>query len=102
VREVENARRRTLPSDGRLDGITEPAKNEFGIRATWKVWTRLDSQAYVHWLKNQFPEYRVVSETDSKLILAKQVEADSYNLEVNVKTSSSGTAAEVTFSVRAD
>lgn len=102
VREVEDARRRTVPSDGRLVGTTEPAKNEYGIRATWEVWTRLDSQAYVHWLKKQFPEYRVVSETASKLILAKQAEGDSYGLEVNVKTSSSGTAAEVNFSVRAD
>ena len=102
VREVEDARRRTVPSDGRLVGITEPAKNEYGIRTTWEVGTRLDSQAYVHWLKNQFPEYRVVSETASKLILAKQVEADSFSLEVNVKTSSSGTIAEVNFSIGAD
>jgi hypothetical protein len=101
VRDVEDVRRRTVPNDGRLAGVTEPVKNEYGIRATWEVRPRLDSQAYVQWLKNQFPDYRFVSETASALIFAKQVEADSYSLEVNVKTSSSGAVAEVTFAARA-
>jgi hypothetical protein len=102
IREVEDVRRRTVPNGGRLLSVTEPAKNEYGIRATWKVSTRFDSQAYVRWLKNQFPEYRVVSETASTLSLTKQSEADSYSLQVSATTSASETVAEVTFAARAD
>jgi len=102
VHDVEDIRRRTVPNDGRLVGVTEPVKNEYGIRAKWEVWPRLDSPAYVQWLKNQFPDYRVVSETASTLILAKQVEADSYSLEVSFKASPSGAVAEVTFVAGAD
>jgi len=65
-------------------------------------WTRFDSQTYIRWLKNQFSEYRVVAETDSALTLAKQLEADSYTLEVTVKTASSGMVAHFRFVAEAD
>lgn len=102
VREVEDTKRRTTPNDGSLTAITEPLKNNVGIRATWEVSTGFDSKYYIHWLKYLFPEYRMASETGSKLTLAKQVEPDSYSLEINVKTPSLETVAEVTFAVGAD
>jgi len=49
-----------------------------------------------------FSDYRLVSEAASTLILAKELEADSYSLEISVKTESSGTVAEVTFLAVAD
>ncbi len=99
IQEIQELRRRTVPNSGQLVRITEPVQDGFSVRAEWEVQAGLSGkQAYFQWLKDQLgPEYRVTAETPSSLMFAKQMDGDSYDLEISVKPSPSGIVAEAKF-----
>jgi hypothetical protein len=70
--EIQEARRRTVPSNGRLIRTAQPALSGFAIRSEWEIQTAYsDNQTYFHWLKNQLgPEYHVTAETASTITFA--------------------------------
>jgi len=51
VREIQEVRRRTVPSHGQLIRTTQPVQSGFAIRAEWEVQTgSSDNQMYFQWL----------------------------------------------------
>ena len=65
VREIEEVKGRTVPSNGSLLRVSGPIRNASSIRASWEIQTSSDNQMYFQWLKNQLgPEYHVTSETN--------------------------------------
>lgn len=98
VREIEEVKRRMVPTDGALLRESEPARNDSSVRATWEIQTKSDNQAYCQWLKNQLgPEYHVTSESASAITLVKEVEGDSYMIAIRNSGPSAGIVVEVQF-----
>lgn len=98
VREIEEVRSRTVPSDGSLLRASAPVRGTSSIRANWEIQTRSDNQVYFHWLKNQLgPEYHVTSETTSAMTLVKQIEGDSYTLVIRSSGAPAGVVVEAQF-----
>src|ERR1019366_8535214 len=78
VREIEEVRSRTVPSNGSLLRVSEPVRNESSVRDSWEIQTRSDNQAYCQWLKTcPGPHYPVWAETASAVTLVKEMEGDS-------------------------
>ena len=98
VREIEEVRSRTVPSDGSLLRVSEPARKDSSVRATWEIRTKSDNQMYFHWLKNQLgPEYHVTSETASVVTFVKEIEGDSYTLVIRSSDAPAGVVVEAQF-----
>jgi hypothetical protein len=98
VREIEEVRSRTVPSNGSLLRVSEPVRNDFSVRATWEIQTKSDNQTYFLWLKNQLgPEYRVTSETPSVVTFVKEIEGDSYTVTMRSSGAPSGIVVEAQF-----
>ncbi len=98
VREIEEVKRRTVPSDGSLVRESGPVRDTSSIRANWEIQTRSDNRVYFRWLKNQIgPEYHVTSETKAAMTLVKQIEGDSYTIAVQGSGDRSGFVVEVQF-----
>ena len=98
VREIEEVKSRTVPSNGSLLSESEPIRDTSSIRASWKVQTRSDNQVYFQWLKNQLGrEYHVTSETASAMTLVKQIEGDSYTIAIQGSATPTGTVLEAQF-----
>jgi len=104
VREIQEVRRRTVPSNGQLIRTTQPVQSGFAIRAEWEIQTgSSDNQMYYRWLKNQLgPEYHVTAETASTITFVKGLDGDSYDLEISGKPAPSGVVAEAKFVARPD
>ena len=91
VREIEEVRSRTVPSNGSLLRMSEPVRNDSSVRATWEIQTRSDNQPYFQWLKNQLgPEYHVTSETTSVVTFVKETEGDSYTVAIQSRGATAG------------
>jgi hypothetical protein len=98
VREVEEVRSRTVPTDGTLLRLSEPVRKASSVRATWEIQVKSDSQAYFQWLKNQLgPEYRVTSESASSVTLVKDIQGDSYTVTIRSTSAPGGILAAVQF-----
>ena len=98
VREIEEVKSRTVPSNGSLLSESEPIRDTSSIRASWEIQTRSDNQVYFQWLKNQLGrEYHVTSETASAMTLVKQIEGDSYTIAIQGSTAPTGTVVEAQF-----
>lgn len=98
VREIEEVRSRTVPSNGSLLRVSEPVRNDSSVRATWEIQTKSDNQAYFQWLKNQLgPEYHVTSETTSVVTFVKVIEGDSYTVAIRSSGATAGIVVEAQF-----
>jgi hypothetical protein len=98
VREIEEVKRRTVPSKGSLLHMSGPIRNASSVRASWKIQTSSDNQAYFQWLKKQLgPEYHVTSETDSVVTFVKEIEGDSYTVTIRSSGAPAGTVVEAQF-----
>lgn len=98
VREIEEVRSRTVPSDGSLLRVSEPVRKDSSVRAAWAIRTKSDNQTYFHWLKNQLgPEYHVTSETASVVTFVKEIEGDSYTLVIRSSGAPAGVVVEAQF-----
>ena len=98
MREIEEVKRRTVPSDGSLVRESGPVRDTSGIRASWEIQTRSDNRVYFQWLKNQLgPEYHVTSETASGMTLVKPMEGDSYTIAIQRSGAQGGTAVQAQF-----
>jgi len=99
VREIQEVRRRIVPSDGQLIRTSQPVQNGFSIRTQWEIQTGVaGNQIYFQWLKNQLgPEYRVTAETASTISLVKCQDGDSFVLQISGKPKPPGMVAEVDF-----
>jgi len=98
VREIEEVKSRTVPSNGSLLSESEPIRDTSSIRASWEIQTRSDNQVYFQWLKNQLGQgYHVTSETTSAMTLVKQIEGDSYTIAIQCSGAPTATVAEVHF-----
>ena len=98
VREIEEVKSRTVPSNGSLLRESGPVRDTSGIRASWEIQTGSDNQVYFQWLKNQLGrEYHVTSETASAMTLVKQVEGDSYTIAIRGSGTATGTVIEAQF-----
>jgi hypothetical protein len=104
LRDVQELKRRTVPSGGSLSSSTEPVLKDYCLRAAWEVQATSDTDSYLHWLRGQLgPEYLVTSETTSSVIFVKQLEGDSYTLHINSKRASQqGIVAEANFTACSD
>jgi len=98
VREIEEVKGRTVPSNGSLLREAGPIRDTSSIRASWEIQTRSDNQMYFQWLKNQLgPEYHVTSETTSTMTLVKRIEGDSYTITIQGSGAPTGTVVEAQF-----
>ena len=98
MREIEEVKRRTVPSDGSLVRESRPIQDTSSIRANWEIQTRSDNRVYFQWLKNQLgPEYHVTSETASAMTLVKPMEGDSYTITIQGSGAQGGTAVHSQF-----
>ncbi len=98
VREIEEVRSRTVPSNGSLLRVSEPVRNESSVRATWEIQTKSDDHAYFQWLKNQLgPEYHVTSEAASVVTFVKEIEGDSYMVTMRSSGAPAGIVVEAQF-----
>ena len=98
VREIEEVKSRTVPSNGSLLRESGPVRDTSSIRASWEIQTRSDNQMYFQWLKNQLGrEYHVTSETASAMTLVKQIEGDSYTIAIKGSETPTGTVLEAQF-----
>ena len=98
VREIEEVKSRTVPSNGSLLRESGPVRDTSSIRASWEIQTRTDNRVYFQWLKNQLgPEYHVTSETNSAMTLVKPMEGDSYTIAIHGGEAPSGTVVEAQF-----
>ncbi len=98
VREIDEVRSRTVPSNGALLRVSEPVRNESSVRAAWEIQTGSDRQAYFQWLKNQLgPQYHVTSETTSAVTFVKEIEGDSYTVAIRSSGAASGRTVEAQF-----
>ena len=98
VREIEEVRSRTVPSNGSLLRVSEPVRNESSVRATWEIQTKSDDHAYFQWLKNQLgPEYHVTSEAASVVTFVKEIEGDSYTVTMRSSGAPAGIVVEAQF-----
>jgi hypothetical protein len=98
VREIEEVKSRTVPSNGSLLRESGPIRDTSSIRASWEIQTGSDNQVYFQWLKNQLGrEYRVTSETASAMTLVKQIEGDSYTIAIQGSAAPTGTVVEAQF-----
>jgi hypothetical protein len=98
VREIEEVRSRTVPTDGTLLRLSEPVRKASSVRATWEIQVKSDSQAYFQWLKNQLgPQYRVTSESASAVTLVKDIQGDSYTVTIRSTSAPEGILAAVQF-----
>lgn len=98
VREIEEVRRRTVPSNGSLLRVSEPVRNDSSVRATWEIQTKSDNQTYIQWLKNQLgPEYHVTSEAASVVTFVKEIEGDSYTVTMRSSGAPAGIVVEAQF-----
>ena len=98
VREIEEVKRRTVPSDGSLVRESGPVRDTSSIRASWEIQTRSDNRVYFQWLKNQLgPDYHVTSETTSAMTLVKPIEGDSYTVSIENSRAQGGTVVEAQF-----
>jgi len=98
VREIEEVKSRTVPSNGSLLRESGPVRDTSSIRASWDIQTRSDNQMYFQWLKNQLGrEYHVTSETASAMTLVKQIEGDSYTIAIKGSETPTGTVLEAQF-----
>jgi hypothetical protein len=98
VREIEEVRSRTVPSNGSLLRVSEPVRNESSVRDSWEIQTRSDNQAYFQWLKNQLgPQYHVTSETASAVTFVKEMEGDSYTVAIRSSGAAGGSVVEAQF-----
>jgi len=98
VREIEEVKSRTVPSNGSLLRESGPIRDTSSIRASWEIQTRSDNQMYFQWLNNQLGrEYHVTSETTSSMTLVKQIEGDSYTIAIKASGSPTGTVVEAQF-----
>jgi hypothetical protein len=96
--EIRELRSRSIPDDGQLIAFSNPVKSQSSIRATWEVRTGSNGADYFRWLGKQLgAEYHVTSQGSSGVTFAKQMEGDSYSMEVNMRDTLSGTIVEVTF-----
>ena len=98
MREIEEVKHRTVPSDGSLVRESRPLRDTSSIRASWEIQTRSDNRVYFQWLKNQLgPEYHVTSETASAMTLVKPMEGDSYTITIQRSGPQGGTSIEAQF-----
>jgi len=98
VREIEEVKSRTVPSNGSLLRESGPVRDTSSIRASWEIQTRSDNQMYFQWLKNQLgQEYHVTSETTSAMTLVKQIEGDSYTIAIQCSGAPASTVVEAHF-----
>jgi hypothetical protein len=98
VREIEEVKSRTVPSNGSLLRESGPIRDTSNIRASWEIQTGSDNQVYFQWLKNQLGrEYHVTSETASAMTLVKQIEGDSYTIAIQGSAAPTGTVVEAQF-----
>jgi hypothetical protein len=98
VREIEEVKSRTVPSNGSLLRESGPIRDTSSIRASWEIQTGSDNQVYFQWLKNQLGrEYHVTSETASAMTLVKQIEGDSYTIAIQGSATPTGTVVEAQF-----
>lgn len=98
VREMDEVRSRTVPSNGALLRASEPVRNDSSVRATWEIQTRSESQAYFQWLKNRLgPQYHVTSETASAITFVKAIEGDSYTVAIRSSGTAGGRVVEAQF-----
>lgn len=98
MREIEEVKSRTLPSDGSLLRESRPVRNTSSIRASWEIQTKSDNRAYFQWVKNQLsPEYHVTSETASAMTLVKYIEGDAYTVAIQGSGAPSSAVIEAQF-----
>ena len=98
VREIEKVRSRTVPSDGSLLRVSEPVRNDSSVRASWEIQGSSGNPAYFQWLKNQLsPEYHLTSESTSGVTFVKEIEGDSYTVEIRSRSAQAGTILEAQF-----
>ena len=98
VREIEQVKSRTVPSDGSLVRESGPVRSTSSIRASWEIQTRSDNRGYFQWLKNRLgPDYHVTSETTSAMTLVKPIEGDSYTIAIHGSDAQGGTVVEAQF-----
>ena len=98
VREIEEVRSRTVPSNGSLLRVSEAVRNDSSVRATWEIQTKSDNQTYFQWLKNQLgPQYHVTSEAASVVTFVKEIEGDSYTVTMRNSGAPAGIVVEAHF-----
>ncbi len=98
VREIEEVKGRTVPSNGSLLRESGPIRDTSSIRARWEIQTRSNNQMYFQWLKNQLGrEYHVTSETASVVTFVKEIEGDSYTLVIQSRSAPAGVVVEAQF-----
>ncbi len=87
-----------MPSDGSLLRVTDPVRDDSSVRASWEIQGSSGNQAYFQWLKNQLsPEYHLTSETTSAVTFVKEIEGDSYTVEIRSRSTQAGTIMEAQF-----
>lgn len=103
VHEIEQVRRRTVPSGGSLLRVSEPVRSDSSVRASWEIQAASDNRAYFRSLKNQLgPEYHVTSETSSGITFVKQREGDAYTVGIRSKGAVSDSVFEAAFVAQPD
>ncbi|HEV2398996.1 MAG TPA: hypothetical protein VGS27_18770 [Candidatus Sulfotelmatobacter sp.] len=96
VREIAALKDRLVPRDGLLVQSTEPVRSTSSVKASWEIQTKSDPATYFRWLEGELsPAYHTTSQTDSTLLLGKEIEGDSYIVTVTSHQGVGGALVEV-------
>ncbi len=96
--EVHQVVQRIVSSQDTLQGAPAIARRDTSVQAHWQVQSQSTAQMYFGRVRQELgPEYHVISQSDSDLVLGKTLPGDAYTLEFKSKPSGSGSNIEVRF-----
>ncbi len=96
--EVHLVEQRIVSSQDTLQGPPAIAKRPGNVEVDWHVQSQSTPQVYLVRVTQELgPEYHVISQSDSDLVLGKTLPGDAYTLELKSKPSGSGSNIDVRF-----
>ena len=96
--EVHLVEQRIVSSQDTLQAPPAITKRPGNVEVHWHVQSQSTPQVYLVRVTQELgPEYHVISQSDSDLVLGKTLPGDAYTLELKSKPSGSGSNIEVRF-----
>jgi hypothetical protein len=101
--QVEDVHSRTARNGATATDVTEIARSSNGVRFAWDVRISRTWQEYRTEVIETFkPEFEVVRNDATSLVLARLAHGDAYHIELRVVSSSPVVTSHVVFSATAD
>ena len=81
-REMEAIERKVVPLDAQVLARSGPVQNNWSIKATWDIETKMEKAEYSKWVTSQLvPEFKMVRADESQLTFSKHTGGDTHSIE---------------------